>query len=151
MQWKHALINSFLIFLITHLTISILLFCICGYIATSMFKSIQQQIPVVKATHILIHKMTLLHYINAREMVDAINNCFGWIFLATTPFCLIGFITDSFSLFGSNDAAENVNFFIIYAVHFVIMCYTADRICNEVIIIISFVFFFLISNCIIIQ
>lgn len=137
MQWKHALINSFMIFLITHLTVNIILFCICGYIVTSMFKSIQQQIPLAKETHILIQKTTLLHYINAREMVDAINNCFGWIFLAAFPFCLIGFITNLFTLLGSNDAVENINFFIIYAFHFIIMCYTADRICNEVISIIS--------------
>lgn len=128
---KHAFVNTLEILMIVHLSTSLILFVFFGQVSSSIFQSIQMQIsPVCNSIALQKAKRS---YIIACETVDALNNCFGWICLATIQFSFVGLINISFYLFGSNNLVlTDLAIFFTYLIILVTICWTADGVRHQV-------------------
>ena len=136
LEWTKTLILSCLQVLFQmHLTNSLVLFCICGQVLSFVFKSIREEI--VPEADVFTLSMALHRYHIACETVEAINNCFGWTFLAVIPFCMIGLVNVSFFLFEKHLSiySEVDSIFAIlpmYVINITAICWTADDIRQKV-------------------
>ena len=131
-----------------HFSANMALFIISGQFLSCVFKSIQKQISPDANFLLLLNAMR--SYTVAYETVDAINNCFGWIFLTTTQFSFVGLINISFNLFGTSDfVLVDLILFFDHFIYLVAMCWTADSIRQQVfknnmqqnLFIVTFIFF----------
>jgi hypothetical protein len=117
--------------MIAQFSANMLLFIISGQVLSCFFKSIQKQIS--SDSNFLVILNAMQSYTVANETVDALNNCFGLIFLATTQFSFVGLINISFCLFGSSDFVfVDLIIFFNHLIYLLAMCWTADGIRHQV-------------------
>ena len=113
-------------------TTTLVLFGISSYITSNIFYSLKQDLKTINISSAQLRSWKHRHIL-ATQLVNCLNNCFGWTLLISTCYLLLAIINSSFYFFGDLDSDPlEIVFAMMNIFHLSIMTFSSDNIRKQV-------------------